>query len=94
MNKIILYALLFMGCSNTVADSFRCGRTLVKEGDSSNMLIKKCGKPVRTFSSKEKVTDHGRQSRVSVSNWVYDRKGKRDMVVSVHSGTVVKIEVD
>lgn len=79
---------------NAVADSFRCGRSLVKPGESSNALIKKCGDPLRKYSSKETVNDDGRQSRVGVSNWVYERRGKKDMIVSVRSGTVIKIEVD
>jgi len=34
------------------------------------------------------------RSIVGASNWVYDRKGKKDMVVSIRSGTVIKIQVD
>jgi hypothetical protein len=76
------------------ADSFRCGRVLVKAGESSNALIKKCGKPDRRYSSKESVRDSGRRSQVSVSNWVYKRHGKKDMIVSVRNGSVVKIQRD
>ena len=77
-----------------VADSFRCGRALVKLGESNNALIKKCGDPVRKYSSKESLYDQGRAVQASVSNWVYERRGKKDMIVSVRSGVVVKIEVD
>jgi len=81
--------------SNTAtADSFRCGRSLVKVGDSSNSLIKKCGDPVRKYSSKENISDHGLQSRATVSNWVFSRRRGKDMIVSVRSGSVVKIQVD
>lgn len=76
------------------AGSFRCGRALVKVDESTNALIKKCGKPVRKYSSKEMTTDQGRQKRVGVSNWVYERRGKRDMIVSIYEGTVIQIEVD
>ena len=76
------------------ADSFRCGRTLIKAGESSNALIKKCGNPARKYSSKETVWDAGRSSRVGVSNWVYERHGKKDMIVSVRNGSVVKIQRD
>jgi len=94
MRKLLLFTILILVSSSTFADSFRCGRTIVKGGESSNALTKKCGQPVRKFSSKETITENGRQSRVSVSNWVYERNGKKDMIVSVRSGTVIKIKVD
>ena len=79
---------------NSPAESFRCGRALVKADESTNALIKKCGKPVRKYSSKETTYDHGVQKRVGVSNWVYERKGKKDMIVSIYAGSVIKIQVD
>ena len=79
---------------NVSAGSFRCGRALVKVDESTNALIKKCGKPVRKFSSKEMTTDQGSRKRVGVSNWVYERRGKKDMIVSVYEGSVIKIRVD
>lgn len=97
MNKIfpwVLFITLMMFCSSIFGDSLRCGRKLIKVDESTNALIKKCGKPARKYSSKETVNDHGNQKRIGVSNWVYERRGKRDMIVSVYSGTVVKIQVD
>ena len=88
----LLLAILMVG--NVVADSFRCGRSLVKVGDSTNVLLKKCGGPLRKFSSKQTLNDHGRQTRVSVSNLVYERSGKKDIVVSIHNGAVLKIQSD
>ena len=97
MTKLLqafLGTLLILLSSSTSAGSFRCGRMLVKVDESTNALIKKCGQPARKYSSREMVTDRGIQKHVGVSNWVYERRGKRDMVVSVHSGAVVKIQVD
>jgi len=93
MNKPFLLAILILFSINSSAGSFRCGRTLVKVDESTNALIKKCGKPVRKYSS-ETVTDHGHQKRIGVSNWVYERRGKKDMIVSIYSGAVVKIQID
>lgn len=56
--------------------------------------MKKCGEPASKISGKETISDRGRQSRVAVSNWVYQRTGKKDMIVSVSGGTVIKIQVD
>ena len=94
MKVLFIFVILVFISINTHAASFRCGRTLVKVDESSNALIKKCGNPVRKYSSKETVNDHGHRKSLGVSNWVYERRGKKDMIVSVHSGTVVKIQVD
>ena len=94
MKTLWSVAIILFMIGNATADSFRCGRSLVTIGESNNALIKKCGNPIRKFSSKEAVSDQGHSTRVSVSNWVYERKGKKDMIVSVRSGTVVKIQVD
>ena len=97
MKKIILLIISLMAFSVSSilsADSFRCGRKLVKQNESASALIKKCGKPVRKFSSKELTSIEGRQKRVSVTNWVYERRGKRDMIVSIRDGSVIKIEVE
>jgi len=37
------------------------GRALVNADESTNALIKKCGKPVGKYSSKETINDHGYQ---------------------------------
>lgn len=94
MKKLLLCAAFLLFSTSVSAASFRCGRALVKVGESSNALIKKCGSPLRKFSSKETINHHGHQSLVGVSNWVYERRGKKDMIVSVSGGTVKKIQVD
>ena len=94
MKNLLLIILSTLISGSVLADSFRCGRTLVKAGESINALIKKCGNPERKFSSKETINDHGHRKSVAVSNWVYERRGKKDMIVSVQSGSVVKIKVD
>lgn len=94
MKKILLLSATIILSSTSAADSFRCGRKVVKQGDSGNELVKKCGKPVRKFSSKEIISEQGRQSKVSVSNWIYERNRKKDIVVSVRGGTIIKIQVN
>lgn len=79
---------------NVSADSFRCGRKIVKTGDTVSTLTKKCGQPQLKFSSKADINENGRHSSVSVSNWVYQRARKKDIIVSVRSGTVVQVTVD
>jgi len=94
MVKFILITIFTLVSINTSADSFRCGRKIVKTGESTNALIKKCGHPVRKYNGKETLTNQGRSSLVGVSNWVYERRGKKDMIVTVLRGSIVKVQVD
>ena len=89
-----LCALLACMSINAYADSIRCGRAVVKVGDSSNALLKKCGKPADKFSSRIAINENGKQRQSSVSNWVYRRSGQKDRVVSVYAGEVMKIGHD
>ena len=88
--------IMTLVCLSTAvnADSFRCGRKIVKAGDSANMLIKKCGQPQRKFSGKAVINVNGRRSKVAVSNWVFDRGRKNDIIVSVRGGTVLQVRVE
>lgn len=94
MCKLLLSMMLICLSLEVAADSIRCGRKIVKTGDSVNILIKKCGNPQRKFTGKEIINEGGRQSKMTVSNWVYDRARKHDMIVAVRSGIVVKIQVE
>jgi hypothetical protein len=94
MIRLLLITLIVIFSNTIQADSFRCGKSLVKVGDSPNMLIKKCGDPARKYSSKESIHDNGREFRAGVSNWVYVRRGGKDMIVSIYNGTIVKMQVD
>ena len=89
---MLLLAITWSATSS--ADSLRCGRSLVKTGDSTNVLLNRCGAPLRKYSGKAILTTNHRPARVSVSNWVYRRPGKKDMIVSVREGAVVNIAVD
>lgn len=94
MNRWLLLVLCMLVFSHANAGSFRCGGKLVRVGESSNALVKKCGSPVRKYSAREVVSEHGRQHEAAVSNWVYERKGRKDMIVSIRGGSVVSLRID
>jgi hypothetical protein len=94
MKYLFLFTWLILLSSDLSANSIRCGNKVVKTGDSGNQLIKKCGNPARKFSGKAFATENGRSSSVTVSNWVFERDGKKDMIVSVRNGTVIKIKAE
>jgi len=94
MGRLTMVVMCILISGAVAADSLRCRGKLVRAGESSNALIKKCGSPARKYSAREVISEHGRQQSVSVSNWVYPRRGKKDMIASVRSGTVVSLRVD
>ncbi len=94
MKRSVLIVFLVLLSASATGESLRCRGQVVKVGDSANTLVRKCGNPLRKYSSKETISDGGRRSLTGVSNWVYARGGKKDMIVSVRSGSVVKIHAD
>ena len=97
LKKIIhlsLILLLSLSILDVHAGSFRCGTRLVKTGDSINRLIDACGNPSLKYKAKESVRSSGSRKMTGVTNWIYERGSKKNMVVSIHSGKVVKIATD
>ncbi|NIP18577.1 MAG: DUF2845 domain-containing protein [Xanthomonadales bacterium] len=74
--------------------SFRCGTKLVVTGDPVSRLVRNCGQPAHKIRARESIGSRGRNTSTSVVNWVYERGRKRDMIVSVQGGKVVKIAVE
>ena len=91
MNKGLAFLFFVLLSTHAIADSFRCKGGVIKSDDSVNKLINKCGNAQRTYVT---VKNHGRRNDVRVLNYVYERIGKKDMIVSVQNGTVIKIKPD
>lgn len=97
MNKTILIAavLVITGLSETArADSWRCGRQIVKTGDSQAAVIQRCGRPDFSTRSRETVKQRGgRKSRsVGTRIWTYNtgRRGSKSLVFA--DGRLLRIE--
>ncbi|MEJ2382820.1 MAG: DUF2845 domain-containing protein [Xanthomonadales bacterium] len=75
------------------ADSYRCGRQVVKDGDSAARLLRLCGEPYRRDSGSETVMIDGAWGPQRVQRWYY-RKNRRSLeyVVMVYRGRVVAID--
>jgi hypothetical protein len=75
------------------ADSMRCGRKVLRTGDSSAMLQRHCGSPLYKDSGKETVKlDEGRRS-VRVERWHYKKSSRSlERIVMVYRGRVVAME--
>lgn len=86
----ILISLLLSG-QPAQAGSFRCGTHIVVTGDPVGRLLRTCGKPSLQYKARESVREKGQRKTLGVTHWVYERGRKKNMVVSVHGGKVVKI---
>lgn len=89
-------ALVFLFCVPVIAQasSFRCGTKIVITGDSISRLLDSCGPPSLKYKAQETVRSDGKRQATGVTNWVYARGHKKNMVVSVRSGKVVRIAVE
>jgi hypothetical protein len=75
------------------ADSYRCGRKLIRTGDSIGDVLRVCGEPLFKDRGEAELRLNGVRQRVSVQR-LYYRQGRRSLqhVVLIHKGRVVAIE--
>ncbi len=91
------YPLLLLAAIGLVdsvaADSYRCGRQLVRDGDSASRLLRLCGEPSHRDSGTERVMLDGAWGPQRVQRWYY-RKNRRSLeyVVMLYRGRIVAIE--
>jgi hypothetical protein len=87
-------ALALLGATWVEADSYRCGRKLIRTGDSVGDVLRVCGEPLFKDRGEAKLRVDGVSKRVSVQRLHY-RQGRRSLshVVLIHKGRVVAIEI-
>jgi hypothetical protein len=91
--KILFFVLAVYG-SELSADSFRCGRKLIKTGDSTSDLIRVCGEPRHKDRGEEKIKVKGVVKNTSVQRWYYKKSSRSlERVVLIYKGRVSAIEV-
>ena len=75
------------------ADSFRCGRKVVRSGDTEEQVVARCGEPGRRDSAHETLWLPGGQQRVRVERWHY-KLGTRQLerVILLYQGRVVAVQ--
>lgn len=91
--RALTLSLLLTCCLQEVAaDSYRCGRKLVRSGDSPADVLRVCGQPLRKDRSYEKVQEGGAVKSLPVERWYY-RQGRRSLehMVIIYRGKVVAI---
>lgn len=91
---LLLLLLVTVHGPSAQAASFRCGTRIVIIGDSIGRLVKACGKPALKYKARETIREDGRRQTTGVTHWIYERGRRKNMVVSVRSGKVVKIQLE
>ena len=94
MNKVLVIVISTLLSCSASADSFRCKGKIVKSGDTVNALLKKCGDADRTFQTAETINNRGYVSQIYITHYVYERRGQKDMIVTVRDNLVTKISPD
>jgi len=87
-------ATLWALCAAAQADSYRCGRQLIRTGDSAADVLQVCGEPRYKDRGQATLRLGGAEKSASVERWYY-KKSRRSLehVVLLHKGRVVAIEV-
>jgi hypothetical protein len=89
-----LLATLVLLPPSAAADSYRCGRKIVRSGDPVSRLLEVCGEPKRRDSGSETIEVSGVPRKVNVQRWYYQRGSRRlERVVFVYRGKIAAIEV-
>lgn len=90
----LVLAILLAMSSVTAADSYRCGRKLIRTGDSSADVLRVCGEPAAKDRGRADVREDGAIRNVPVERWHYKRSSRSlSRIVSIHRGRVVSIDV-
>ena len=88
----LLLAISFLFTQSAFGDSLRCGRKVIRNGDSSADLMQKCGEPQSRDSVQEELWLDRTQQKVRVERWHYKQgSSKLARVVLVYRGEVVGI---
>lgn len=99
MKKEILLALTVICAAQWLtieaeADSYRCGRKLVRDGDPVSRLIELCGEPRYKDSGSALVNVDGKRKSVRVQRWHYKKNSRSlERIILIYRGKVAAIEV-
>lgn len=89
---VALSFLLLTAGSTAWADSFRCGRKVVRTGDTGEAVRARCGDPQRTDSGTEALWLPEGHQRVRVERWYYKSGDRRlERIVLLYRGEVVAV---
>lgn len=93
--QFALSLILILACASVaLADSFRCGRKLIRTGDSSGELIRLCGEPYHKDRGRARLDIDGINRNVSIERWHYKKSSRSlEHIIVVHHGIVQRVIV-
>lgn len=90
----LLLATVACAAVEVRADGYRCGRKLIRSGDTAKQLLRVCGEPLRKDRGREVITIDGSRQTVNVERWHYRQSRRRlEHIVKLHKGRVVAVDV-
>ena len=91
-----LCAILFLACLvsfELFADSMRCGRKVVRSGDSPATLLQHCGEPRYRGHTHAEVQTRDGTRNVKVEQWHYKPNERSlERIVLIYRGEIVAVE--
>lgn len=86
--------MTFLPAFDAGADSYRCGRKIVRDGDTVAQLLALCGEPRFKSKGAAVIRVDGVDKRASVQRWHY-KKGSRSLerIILIYRGKIAAIEV-
>ena len=93
--RILLALCLWISLlPGATADSYRCGRTVVRDGDPVQKLLTVCGEPRLRASGEGFIRVDGVRKKARVQRWYYARSNRSlEHVVLIYGGRIAAIEV-
>lgn len=89
-----LLILSFAVVSDAMADSYRCGRKVVRDGDSTSYLLKICGEPRFKDNGSSMIEVEGVRRKTRVQRWYYKKSSRSlEHIILIHGGKIAAIEV-
>jgi hypothetical protein len=87
-----LFVLISTLSTDADADSFRCGKKVIRSGDSSSALLQNCGQPRLKDSGYEMVRLSEGRKKIRVQRWHYKKSSRSlERIVMVYRGHIVAI---
>jgi len=79
--------------TDLVADSMRCGRKVIRDGDSPALLLELCGEPLYRGRAHADVDTGSGVRSVKVEQWHYKLSERGfERIVQIYQGEIVAIE--
>lgn len=90
----LLVTTTALSAQDAWSDSYRCGRKIIRSGDTAAQLLRVCGEPLHKDRGQETISVDGARQKVRVERWYY-RQSRRSLehVIMLHRGKVVAVDV-